>query len=356
MDIYLYDNFDQVGLIDTSKSYFFTSNYNKVGDFSFVVKANSPYANKIKRNMTVRYGTNNKKTGIIKQIEIKRNTNGEIEKVISGKTLGNIIGNFVIVPNGEYDQIENTVEDIILHYVNKNVRGIPQFVTSESNHLGAVLRWKARYQNLKEQVETISDLYDMGWIVIINPKEETWEFKVYEGKDLSASQTGNSPVILSHENDNILIDNHIESEMAEKNFAFVAGKGEGVNRHIIEVDDIEDNERKEVFIEVNPDSEEYIDIKEQGKRALIGYKATNTITGQLKDSIFIYDRDYSLGDTVTIRDKEMDINLDLRLTSVTESYDENEGTIIFGTFGDKQAGIADVIKQELKVFEPYRYK
>jgi hypothetical protein len=357
MDIYLFEGFNQIGLIDSSKSYFFTLNYNKVGEFQFAIESNNPYANRIKRGHTIRFGLDNRKSGVIKDIEIKRTQTGEIQKVYSGKTLGNKLNDFIILPNGEYDQVEKFVEDVMKHYVSRNIRKTPHFTIAPSRHLGNVTRWKARYQNLKEQIEIISDLYNLGWDVSFDYVKNSWVFDVFEGKDRSLNQKTNNPIIFSPENENIYIDSCIETDRKDKNYAYVAGNGLGVNRKVIEVDQTDGSEPKEIFIDISTSENEYIDMKVLGERSLAEYATALSIEGQIKNNTYIYGQDYFIGDTVTVYDSEMGIKpTNIRLISVTESFDENEGLKMFATFGNKPAGLADLLKQQLKVVEPYLYK
>ncbi|MEF7566303.1 hypothetical protein V4V35_25260, partial [Bacillus infantis] len=85
-----------------------------------------------------------------------------------------------------------------------------------------------------------------------------------------------------------------------------------------------------------------------GERALQEYLTEQYLEGQvLTKSPFVYERDYDLGDIVTIQNVDWGVTLDARITEVKEIY-ENSGFSIEATFGNNRPTLIQKIKQELK--------
>jgi len=123
---------------------------------------------------------------------------------------------------------------------------------------------------------------------------------VLEGKDLTAGQSINSPVIFSPEFDNIRVLGYRESQLDTKNVAIVAGQGEAEERMIEIVGSGSGINRRELFIDAR-DLEEAEALKQRGNERLEELKETTVLEFEtLPYSTFRYLQDYDIGDIVTI--------------------------------------------------------
>ena len=87
---------------------------------------------------------------------------------------------------------------------------------------------------------------------------------------------------------------------------------------------------------------------QRGLQKLSDYKVVENFSSVIKTFGFQqyeYNKDYFLGDTVTVADREIDITMDTQITEVERVWDEN-GYSFSLTFGKTQPTILDVVKRK----------
>jgi hypothetical protein len=364
MDIYiLTKELEFVGLVDDYTSFQFTKHYDDIGDFQLTVNNRSKNASTLINGKVVLMRDKVNKAGIIDHVEINVNEDGLEQRIVKGKTLGAIFNDRLTLPNGEFDAVEDNVESVIRHYVNRNIinsidesRNIEILSTTVNQNRGITIRWQTRFDTLSQVVHDICYLYNFGWDIDIDLENRTWFFYIYQGQDKSAKQDSVSPVIFSNKFGSVIGLDYLKNDAKYKNFAYVAGKGEGESRDIFEVGESKGFDRKETLIEVRPSEDEYIDVPEMGKRRLEEFSVIETFEADItQNKMFTYGQDYYLGDLVTVEDEDWGVSLDRQITSITEIYEDNRYSIT-ASFGTKTLSMIDRLKQELKVFEPYTKK
>ena len=90
-------------------------------------------------------------------------------------------------------------------------------------------------KNLAEELEQISRLTNLGWHIYLDLDSRKWIFDIYNGRNFSASQETNPPVIFSPQFENVKSQEYTDSLIGFANYAIVAGQGEGAERTIVMV-------------------------------------------------------------------------------------------------------------------------
>ncbi|WP_042347424.1 Gp37-like protein [Bacillus massiliigorillae] len=203
MDISLFNGFEQVGLIENSKSYFYEQKYNEVGNFEFSILTSDKHADRIKQKQTVQFGEDAIKTGIITDISIRKTTYGEREKVIKGKSLGNKLSNFTILPSKEYAEFQGYVDEVIKQAVRKNCidcldknRKFSYLQIANPKMLSDIIRHKTRYKNLLLEIENLTKIYELGWFIDFDITNQKWIFDIYKGVNRSVNQNKVTPMMI----------------------------------------------------------------------------------------------------------------------------------------------------------------
>ena len=213
---------------------------------------------------------------------------------------------------------------------------------------GMKTTYQTRLKQLDEELEKLSLVSGLGWDIILDIENKKWIFDVFEGRNLTAEQATNQPVIFSVNFDNIKAQQYIDSESGFKNIAYVGGQGEGVSRAITEVgEDTTGLERYETFVDAR-DLEDVAALPERGKQKLSAeMKEINTFDSEvLTKGPFEYEKDWDLGDIVTVQNKKWGLTIDTRITEVTEIYEKN-GFRLEVTFGSSIPTLPEKIKQEM---------
>lgn len=197
-----------------------------------------------------------------------------------------------------------------------------------------------------------------------NERERLFGFYLYKGNDLTATNTeGNTPCIFSRDFDNVNEQEYTASIENCGNFIYVQGAadddgsqpvttvdGEGATGlDLVEVFcDATDIARKyqqgetEVTIPLNT----YIAmLKTRGSAELENYgKNINFVSTINTNSNLKFKADFDLGDRITCKETKWGIQIDARITEVTETYQKGEETIE-ATFGDSLPTLVDQIRK-----------
>lgn len=130
-----------------------------------------------------------------------------------------------------------------------------------------------------------------------------------------------------------------------KNFAYVAWQEEGKDRIVVEVDQTNGQERRELYVDardVNSQDEEGKPIaeatikeqlKQRGIEALAECQVLESMTaGAISTRNLVYKKDFDLGDICPYLNQRLGISMDARITEIIETYEEGKEDlqIVFG--------------------------
>lgn len=360
--------FELRGEIDDYASMWFTRSWHGIGQMELRINRYKKHVEHLIKNNIIM--VNPKKVYIIKHREIELDENGKATEnwVIKALQLKVITGQRITVPptTTAYDNKQGNAETVMKHYVDRNIvnpldanRSINQLLIAQNNNRGPTVSWQSRFKNLAEELADISLNSGLGWDITLDIPNKKWLFEVYVGKSLIASQSLLPPVIFSPQFDSLQSLHYSESELNYKNAAYVGGQGEGINRRVIEIGNDNGLLRHEVFIDARdveekdendqplPEAEIISTLTERGQQKLQEFLQEEYLEGQiLTKSPFTYEKDYDLGDIVTIQNKSWGVTMDARITEVKEIY-ETGGYKIESTFGNNRPTLIKKIKQEL---------
>lgn len=391
--------FELLGEIDTYQSLIFTQRWHSVGEFQLVINRHMKYADTLQKGNLIWLYPDPKKVGIVLYRGIQLDQSGKASENwdIRGITLEGITKRRLTVPpNGEaYDKIHADAESVMKHYIENNIispadtsRIIAQVENAPNQNRGQSVRWQSRYKRLDEELEKISYLTGLGWHMSLDIENEKWVFDVQEGVDRTADQTENPPVIFSPEFDSIRTQAFTDSDIDYLTYAYVGGQGEGEERRIVTVGDGEGLNRIETFVDARdvaeededgnpiPDSEIIAQLEQRGNQTLAEYARELSFEAQILTPIiekeyeyawlhpahlyekekermaspFVYERDWHLGDIVTVQNKDWGVTMNARVTEVTEIYEPN-GFQLEATFGHSRPTFIEKMKQSINQFE-----
>lgn len=186
-------------------------------------------------------------------------------------------------------------------------------------------------------------------------------FEVWKGKDRRDSQTENSWAIFSNSFFNIRNVVYNRNSSSYRNYAYVAGEGEGEDRITVTVDLRQGGEeRKELWVdardirrqddngnEITLDDYKAL-LAQRGKEKLAQYRKVEIVNSSIDPHANLeYKRDFDLGDLCTYINTEIGIATDKRITEIIETYEggAEELTVTFGT--DEVTSIKQLIKREV---------
>lgn len=342
-------NINFLGEVDAYTSLFYIRKWNTYSEFEFhVSKMNTDL---FKQGNIIMLNNDVYRTGIIEYIEDNEDESKDI--IVKGLGLLNILSNRITVPptGYAYHTFNTNIESIIKGLINSNaidpvdsIRKIPLLENSLNNNKGDKLNFQTRYKNLCDELSKLSNHSGLGLSIKLDYRNKKYVFEVLEGRNLTYNQSINPPAIFSKKYDNIAKRNYIESDIGYKNVGYVAGQGEGANRELVIVNNqLRGLDRKELFIDARDISEgEELSLEDRGKIKLSENSQVKSF--ECKVNTRDYRNTWDLGDLVTVKDDELNIVEDYRITEVKEIY-EIGGFKVETVFGSSLPTLVEKIKQ-----------
>ena len=374
MELYVYSSdMELQGIVEKIASLIWTRRYWSCGEFKLLVPFTEEHSRMlVKNNIIMKRGDD--EAAQIRYVSITKNSQGLEEIEVQGKFLIAWIGKRII----KKQIISNdTTQNILYRIVRENVtnpadtvRKIPDVSIADDDadtESGVIDYTSEQYTNAQLAAETAAKAAKLGIRMRTDARTGTHVFSVYEGRDLTAGNSaGNAPCIFSQEFDNIVEQEYTNSIENLKTTAFVGGEEkEGVARKVAEVGGSAAGlEREEVFINATDIVQEYEDddgeqvsltdteylalLSARGAEELEQYAETLSFGSKVNTfANLIYRTDYDLGDRVTCVNKRWGIRIDVRITEIAETYQNNVEEIDI-TFGESLPALLTQIRQITK--------
>lgn len=249
----------------------------------------------------------------------------------------------VLVLNNAIDCSFDARRDINFLELGANAN-IPAIIVDEQ---GQAADKQVSYQNLLEYTDGLLEEYGLSAKIILNDDTKKLQYIVKEGIDRSMNNTaGLDAVIFSRDYDNLSASDYSLDTTPLKNVALIGGEGEGTGRfYALLAPAIGGLERRELFVDASSLSQTYKDESEeehtytdaeykamlitQGKQSLAPLIEAETFSGTIVTTAgnYLLNRDFALGDIVTVQENSIGVYIDVRIKEVTEVQDENGYTV-----------------------------
>lgn len=350
-----------IGIIDTAQSIIWHTVYKGVGDFEIYAQANPRHVELlVAGNYVTRI--DNDDVGIIEKISVTFSPqNGRMiiavgrfaKSILDRRHIYNLSGktNTATILSGN---VEKAVRSLVTNNAiacsfdsKRNISALelgelanlPEIIVDEN---GAATQKQVSFDNLLEYTDSVLDEYNLSSKIILSD-EKKLQYVIFKGADRSTDNTeGNDPIIFSQEFDNLLESSYAYFTEYEKNVALVGGEGEGLDRFYSLVAGAQtDLSRRETFIDASSIAKKYKDVNDvektytdaeyqkllnsQGKQSLAEMIIIETFNGVLNitSGQFVLNRDFFVGDIVTIQDNGLGKYINARVMEATEAQDEN---------------------------------
>lgn len=374
-EFYLLDNeLNKKYIIDTYSSAIWASRYNDIGDCELVISASEENFKKIEE---CKYIMRNDDDMVckIKKTEVKTDAENGSQLIITGTDIKDILKQRIIMKQTNFnglveEYIRTLIRDAIINPTDLD-RKISNFILAEKEGYTEKISEQVTYDNLGDKIQKLCQQY--GWGYKVNINEGKFVFSLFNGNDIT------DYITFSADYDNISTTDYSKDDSNIKNFALVAGEGEGaerrtisigkgigINRHELYLDarDISSTIDYEellvnypngsekvignvIYYQVNgtniailekDDSGEITEVRlcdeiyinslrNTGNERLSKYTSVTSFSGEVITSMgYKYKEDYNLGDIVNIVN-EFGISINARITEIIESQDDNGYTI-----------------------------
>lgn len=393
MEVQILDQkFQTQAIIDAFESFIWTDRYNKPGDFEIYMPISKAPMEYVKRDNYI-WIKDSDRLQVIEDIEIETDSEDGDHLKITGRTLESFLDRRIVYKS---TTINGSLQSGIQQLLNENAinpsdtnRKIPglRFIWNNDSRLDDyTITATFLGDNLLKILEDYGKLYDVGFRIIFNEENTSFDFSLYCGEDRSYDQEKNPWVVFSAAYNNLVGSNYFESFANLKTAAVITSQADeiygigiveingrpnmtGLNRRELYVNatdikmpKIEVNEtaiseavhkqydrnskwtEKMIEEEIqNRTNAAYIQseiaarleldqlLKERGNEELAKTYITKSFEGEIEGTIqYIYGRDFFIGDLVQVRNR-YGKEASSRITEVIRSHDAN-GEILTPTF------------------------
>lgn len=354
------ENTAVIGIVDIAKSIIWHSVYYGVGDFEIYAPATPELVGLLKIGRFVTR-TDNGKVGIIESVNVSTNEQDGTMITASGRFAKSVLDRRIIyrlsgssnTPTILRGNVETAVREVVKNNAiacdfdsKRNIAllalgdlaNIPLTIVDAN---GNAAQKQVSYENLLAYTDGVLEEYGLAATCLLH--SGALRYTVYAGVDRSINNAdGNAAIVFSQEFDNLTASEYSFNATTEKNVALIGGEGEGVERFYSLIARSEaDLQRREVFVNASSISKKYKDANDveqtftdaeykamldaKGKQDLAPQVASETFTGTIDvtNGNWVYGRDFTLGDIVTVQDNNLGIYSNVRIREATEVQDEN---------------------------------
>ncbi|MCT1181757.1 hypothetical protein EFL99_00350 [Lactococcus lactis] len=370
-------NFESAGVLDTFKSLTAKWRYYTYSEFSLtilldnlkeIISDNSEDATR-RRNIITALFTSDNIINIndvyfyIDRVICDDSTEGEL--VVSGKSLRAKSLKRIIYRI--YHQTKRP-EQIIYDHLNNEVVN-PSQTSRKIQYLSVVLPGTLStstvdYQNsygvVSDEVDTLCSAYDIGIReTATNLQTPHNKLEIVKGRDLS------DVVEFNIDFDNLLSESYESSNFDEATMAWVFGEGEGTARMNVKLNDnLAGLEREEIYVDARDiqkqtqdgngiditltDTQYKAALTSRGVEKLAEQVEVLTLNGDidLESDLFVYGKDYQLGDRVRFSSKLFNLTKTSVLAGVDETWDST-GHHLSPLWDKESPTVFDIIKRRL---------
>lgn len=349
--VILDENFETLGTIPLFRTLIWIRRYQKLG--AFELYTTTAYFSLLSAGRYL-YRNDAAELGVIDEVNYSQDNLGNREAYVKGNFAECLLGNRVISETVTLSgNLEAAMRAIVTQFAicpSNPDRTIAHLRLGRLNGLSQTVSAQVTGENLSDELYELGNTEGISHRLRYDYLTNDLVFEVWAGKDRRDSQTENSWAIFSNSFYNIKGTVYNRDTSSYKNFAYVAGEGEGSDRVIVEVDLRADRteERREIYVDARDIQSEDDDgniytvaeykalLVQRGKEKLAEYQKVETVTNSVDSKANLeYGQDYDLGDYCTYVNTEIGIETEQRITEIMETYEGSttELTITFGNDG-----------------------
>lgn len=317
---------DFAGIVDNFSSLQWNRKYSEPGSFELHCPITAANTALLHRGSLV-WKKGAKEAGVIEDLKLEE-TAKKAEITVKGRFLSSYMDRRLIRP---FYACYGKKAELAIREIYSNAEPIPQVELGPLNGYTETVTFQATYQNLLAKVEEICAGMATGFRFRPDFVDKKIVFELYRGLDHSVTQSDRERVIFSDGFANLDSATYEENDQVYKNICYVGGQGEGSDRTIVEVGATDSTglERRESFLsatDVRNDSiseSQYKEaLKQRGNAALANSILASSFDATVNpNGNFRYLEDYDLGDIVTVQKEAYGIAQNLRITEISEVYE-----------------------------------
>lgn len=323
---YIYTpDFTRIGAVEKTTSMRWTRRWHTAGAFELEMPFDKTVFNVLQcENLIIHNG----EAGIIEYMHLSTGEEGETINCGGRFLLGYAARRLVLGTASLSGPAETVMTQLVSSNMTNGDRAFTGLSVAASQGRGNTVEYQGTNANLLTELEGLSALSGLGMTIAVT--DAGMSFNVLAGLDRSANQSANPRAIFSPEFENVQSQDYEIDTGNSSTVAVVGYEKDGITET---VGTKKGRERREIFISASnldknesggtlTEAQKRAIMREQGETALAealvseSFEAEVNPYGNLK-----YKTHYDLGDIITVASKRWGLQIDARITEITEVYD-----------------------------------
>lgn len=329
---YIYDpDFKRMGAIEKITTMRWTRRWHTAGAFELEMPYDKTVFNELKCENLIRHGN---EAGIIEYVRLSTDESGE-NIVCGGRfLLGYAARRLVLGTVSIAAPAETVMTQLVTDSMTGGGRAFAGLTVAATQGRGTAMDYQATNANLLAEIESISMLSGLG--VTIDTDGSGMIFKVLQGVDRTAEQNTNPRAIFSAEFENVLAQEYDIDTGDSGTVAIVATDKDSI---VETVGTATGRLRREIYVAASGldkdengnalnEAQKRVLMQQQGKTALANAPISESFTAEVNPyGNLKYKTHYDLGDIITVSSKRWGVQVDARITEITEVYGADGETL-----------------------------
>lgn len=329
---YIYDpDFKRMGAIEKITTMRWTRRWHTAGAFELEMPYDKSVFNELKCENLIRHGN---EAGIIEYVRLSTDESGE-NIVCGGRfLLGYAARRLVLGTVSIAAPAETVMTQLVTDSMTGGGRAFAGLTVAATQGRGTAMDYQATNANLLAEIESISMLSGLG--VTIDTDGSGMIFKVLQGVDRTAEQNTNPRAIFSAEFENVLAQEYDIDTGDSGTVAIVATDKDSI---VETVGTATGRLRREIYVAASGldkdengnalnEAQKRALMQQQGKTALANAPISESFTAEVNPyGNLKYKTHYDLGDIITVSSKRWGVQVDARITEITEVYGADGETL-----------------------------
>jgi len=331
MEVYVLDSLlRRIKVVDLYESLIWTERFNQEGDFQITIRSTLENR-RLFATGTMLAMSHSWRVMKVETVESATDSRGQRILNVSGLSLESILrdriaiaslGSLIWEIEDQPADIARKIFDDICRTGIVSTADIIPFITAGSFlPLGNIpepldpIKVPLLPSTVYDAIKAICDVWTLGFRLVRNYDSSELYFDIYAGYDRTSGQSINAPVIFSPDLDNLENTKELTSIESSKNVAYVVSPAGSLVVYPQDVPpDTTGFDRRILYVDANDITEESVEdvevaLTRRGKDELANYRAFQAFDGEISQSgPYIYQKDYTLGDLVEMRNVDGVIN------------------------------------------------
>ena len=369
MELIIYDrNLTPLGLIEKITSFIWVRRYWSAGEFKLLVPLTEKHVELLRMYRLVAMRGNNE-AAEIRYVHKRKNKRGMEEIEVQGRFLSSWIGKRIVLnPIIAASPAPVLMRRIVTENVTNPTNALRRISGISHTDISGIQRGIIEYSsepfiNALLALEQIAKASRLGFQIITDIRTAAHFFRIYDGREFTAEQIINPPIIFSPEFDNILEQEFTNSTERLRSTAYIGGEETHDRpRRVVEVGtNAAGLDRAEVFINATDITQTWRDdngvqhtipaaqydamLAQRGVQSLEYFAEILSFSSVLNNFANLrYKEDYDLGDRVTCVNRRWGVRINVRITEVMEIYQDHNEARLEITFGESLPALIDQIR------------